>query len=108
VLVALLFFQFDIASSEYADEAIPNQVLIGFAILGCSIAGLVLSGHRNLAVRWIAYTIFSLEVLYLAFETIGTMIGTASFFLSAGVLVLLLAAFVVRMERRLQKRQITP
>ena len=53
----------------------------------------MLSGHRNLAVRWIAYTVFSLEVLYLAFETIGTMIGTASFFLSAGVLVLLLAAF---------------
>jgi uncharacterized membrane protein len=104
VLVALLFFQFDIASNDFADEAIPNQVLIGFAILGCSIAGLVLSGHRNLAVRWIAYTVFSLEVLYLAFETIGTMIGTASFFLSAGVLVLLLAAFVIRMERRLQKK----
>ncbi|CAN7439236.1 DUF2157 domain-containing protein [Phyllobacterium sp. LjRoot231] len=104
LLLALLFFQFDIASSGIDDDSIPNQVLVGFAILGCSIAGLVLSGHRNLAVRWIAYTVFSLEVLYLAFETIGTMIGTASFFLSAGVLVLLLAAFVIRMERRLQKR----
>ncbi len=104
LLVALLFFQFDIATNGIADDSIPNQVLVGFAILGCSIAGLVLSGHRNLAVRWIAYTVFSLEVLYLAFETIGTMIGTASFFLSAGVLVLLLAAFVIRMERRLQKR----
>ncbi|MBZ9653615.1 DUF2157 domain-containing protein [Phyllobacterium lublinensis] len=99
LLVALIFFQFD----EFS-EGVANQVIIGFAILGCSIAGLALSGHRNLAVRWSAYTVFSLEVLYLAFATIGTLIGTASFFLSAGVLVLLLATFVIRMERRLQKK----
>jgi uncharacterized membrane protein len=99
LLLALIFFQFD----EFS-EGVANQVVIGFAILGCSIAGLALSGHRNLAVRWSAYTVFSLEVLYLAFETIGTMIGTASFFLSAGILVLLLAAFVIRMERRLQRK----
>jgi len=99
LLLALIFFQFD----EFS-EGVADQVIIGFAILGCSIAGLALSGHRNLAVRWSAYTVFSLEVLYLAFETIGTMIGTAGFFLSAGVLVLLLAAFVIRMERRLQKK----
>lgn len=99
LLLTLLFFQFDVRSDEVA-----SQLVTGFAILGCAVGGLVLSGHRNLAVRWVAYTAFSLEVLYLAFETIGTMIGTASFFLSAGVLVLLLAAFVVRMERRLQKK----
>ncbi|UXN64169.1 MULTISPECIES: DUF2157 domain-containing protein [Phyllobacterium] len=99
LLLALIFFQFD----QFSD-GVGNQVIIGFAILGCSIAGLALSGHRNLAVRWSAYTVFSLEVLYLAFETIGTLIGTASFFLSAGVLVLLLAAFVIRMERRLQRK----
>lgn len=99
LLLTLLLFQFELVS-----DGIGGQVIFGFAILGCTIAGLALSGHRNLAVRWIAYTVFSLEVLYLAFETIGTMIGTAGFFLSAGVLVLLLAAFVVRMERRLQRK----
>jgi uncharacterized membrane protein len=99
LLAALVFFQFDLFS-----DGVRNQVIIGFAVLACCIAGLSLSGHRNLAVRWLAYTVFSLEVLYLAFETIGTLIGTASFFLSAGVLVLLLAAFVVRMERRLQRK----
>lgn len=99
LLLALIFFQFD----EFSDGT-TNQVVIGFAILAATIAGLSLSGHRNLAVRWMAYTVFSLEVLYLAFQTIGTMIGTAGFFLSAGILVLLLAAFVIRMERRLQKK----
>lgn len=98
LLLGLVYFQFDLF-----DEVVSDQVIIGFAMLACSIAGLVLSGYRNLAVRWMAYTVFCLEVLYLAFKTIGTLIGTASFFLSAGVLVLLLAAFVVRMERRLQK-----
>lgn len=99
LLLVLSYFQFD-----RFDSGVSDQVIIGFGILACAIAGLVLSGYRNLAVRWMSYTVFSLEVLYLAFKTIGTLIGTASFFLSAGVLVLLLAAFVVRMERRLQKK----
>ncbi|UGY08813.1 DUF2157 domain-containing protein [Phyllobacterium pellucidum] len=99
LVIALIFFQFD----EFS-EGVANQVAIGFAILGCSVAGLALSGHRNLAVRWVSYTVFSLEVLYLAFKTIGTLIGTAGFFLTAGILVLLLAAFVVRMERRLLRK----
>lgn len=102
LLLALLYFQFD----SFDDEG-RDQIIIGFAILACSIAGLALSGHRNLPVRWMAYTVFCLEVLYLAFKTIGTLIGTAGFFLSVGVLVLLLAAFVVRMERRLQKKNPT-
>lgn len=99
LLLALCYFQFD-----RFDDEVSDQVIIGFGILACAIAGLVLSGYRNLAIRWMSYTVFSLEVLYLAFKTIGTLIGTASFFLSAGVLVLLLAAFVVRMEKRLQAK----
>ncbi|EJN03426.1 DUF2157 domain-containing protein [Phyllobacterium sp. YR531] len=99
LLLVVSYFQF-----ERFDGEVQDQVIIGFGILACTIAGLVLSGYRNLAVRWMAYTVFSLEVLYLAFKTVGTLIGTASFFLCAGVLVLLLAAFVVRMERRLQKK----
>jgi uncharacterized membrane protein len=99
LLLVLSYFQFD-----RFDDEVSGQVAIGFGILACTVAGLVISGHRNPAVRWMSYTGFSLEVLYLAFKTIGTLIGTASFFLCAGVLVLLLAAFVVRMERRLQRR----
>lgn len=99
--MVLMIFQFD----GYMNDR-PREVLLGFAILALAIAGLALSGHRNLAVRWSAYLIFCAEVLYLAFETIGTMIGTAGFFLTVGVLVLLLAVFVIRMERRLQKKSL--
>lgn len=99
--MVLMIFQFD-------DHGFgrTREVTIGFAILALAIAGLALSGHRNLAIRWSAYAIFCVEVLYLAFETIGTMIGTAGFFLTVGVLVLLLAVFVIRMERRLQKKSL--
>ncbi|MBA8880773.1 DUF2157 domain-containing protein [Phyllobacterium myrsinacearum] len=99
--LALMLFQFD-------DHVIGHsrEVVIGFAILVLAIAGLALSGHRNLAVRWSAYGVFCVEVLYLAFETIGSLIGTAGFFLTVGVLVLLLAVFVIRMERRLQKKSL--
>ncbi|MCX8281673.1 DUF2157 domain-containing protein [Phyllobacterium sp. 0TCS1.6C] len=99
LLLVLIFLQFD----EF-EGTVRGEVMAGFLILACSVAGLSLSGYRNPAVRWIAYSVFSFEVIYLAFKTIGTMIGTAGFFLSAGVLVLLLAVFVMRMERRLKQR----
>jgi uncharacterized membrane protein len=99
--MALMLFQFD-------DQLVSQsrEVATGFAILVLAIVGLALSGHRNLAVRWSAYGVFCFEVLYLAFETIGSLIGTAGFFLTVGVLVLLLAVFVIRMERRLQKKSL--
>jgi uncharacterized membrane protein len=64
-----------------------------------------LCGRDNGGLRSIAYAAFSFQVLYLAFTTVGTMIGTSGFFLTAGVLVLLLAAFVRRMERRFGKKR---
>ncbi|YBV97590.1 DUF2157 domain-containing protein [Phyllobacteriaceae bacterium JZ32] len=81
-----------------------GRVVFGIIILGLSIGALALSGRRNPSVRWIAYVAFSLEVLYLAFVTVGTLVGTSGFFLTAGILVLLLAAFVARMERRLHEK----
>lgn len=104
LVITLGLFQFDFFENIFSSTTRGNEVASAVAILASAIAGLTLSGYRNLAIRWMSYTVFSLEVLYLAFKTIGTLIGTASFFLCAGVLVLLLAAFVVRMERRLQAK----
>lgn len=101
VQMVLLIFQFN--DHIFAQT---RDVMTGIVILAVAIAGLALSGHRNLAIRWSAYGLFSLEVLYIAFETIGTMIGTAGFFLTVGVLVLLLAVFVIRMERRLHRKSL--
>ncbi|MGH6762936.1 MAG: DUF2157 domain-containing protein [Phyllobacterium sp.] len=81
-----------------------SPVLYAVLLLGLSIGGLLLAGRQNIGVRWLAYATFAVEVIYIAFETVGTLIGTAGFFLTIGILVLLIAAFVVRMERRLDRK----
>ncbi|MFC4625239.1 DUF2157 domain-containing protein [Daeguia caeni] len=79
-------------------------ILWSTARLVLVVAALVLCGRRNASLRSFAYAGFSIEVLSLAFETVGTIIGTSGFFLTAGILVLLLAVFVRRMERRFARK----
>ena len=43
---------------------------------------------------------FALEVLYLSFETVGTILGTSGFFLLSGLFVALVAWLVIRIEKR--------
>jgi uncharacterized membrane protein len=51
-------------------------------------------------VRYLAYVVFAGEILYLAGETVGSIIGTSGFFLICGVLVAIAAWLVIRLERR--------
>lgn len=99
VLGAVLAFQYQDMRLNSFDE--KHIVFYSIVIFALCIGSLVLCGRNNGGLRWLVYLVFSGQVLYLAFETIGTMIGTSGFFLSSGVLVLLLAVFVRRMERRL-------
>jgi len=105
-LLALAMLQVDDMFSYTVDQTgLKHDIFYGIVILVLSIAAIALCGRDNGSLRSIAYTAFSVELLYLAFETVGTMIGTSGFFLTAGVLVLLLAAFVRRMERRFGSRK---
>ena len=105
-LLALAILQLDRMISYSGDTVGPDQdVLYGVLILALSIGAIALCGRHNGGLRSIAYAAFSIEVLYLAFETVGTMIGTSGFFLTAGILVLLLAAFVRRMENRFGRKR---
>jgi uncharacterized membrane protein len=106
-LLALGILQVDKMLSIIFDKNITQDVVYGILILALSIGSLAVCGRDNGSLRSIAYAAFSFEVLYLAFSTVGSMIGTSGFFLTAGVLVLLLAAFVRRMESRFgRKRQV--
>lgn len=98
-LLALLILQLNERIGSFDD--IQRDLIFSVIILALSIGALTLCGRNNNGLRWIAYAAFSIQVIYLAFVTVGTMIGTSGFFLTAGVLVLLLAAFVTRMERRM-------
>ncbi|AVA21417.1 MULTISPECIES: DUF2157 domain-containing protein [unclassified Rhizobium] len=75
-------------------------IVIAFATLASAIVAIILSGRDNGAVRYLAYVVFAGEILYLAGETVGSIIGTSGFFLICGVLVAIAAWLVIRLERR--------
>jgi uncharacterized membrane protein len=77
--------------------------LLGLVTLAFAIAGIALSGRDNGAVRYLAYLIFSAELLYLSFVTIDTILGTSAFFLVSGLVVALLAWLAFRLEKRFAK-----
>lgn len=105
-LAALAILQMDHMFSYQGQYAgLDRDVFYGILILALSIGALALCGRNNGSLRSIAYIAFSAEVLYLASATVGSMIGTSGFFLTAGILVLLLAAFVRRMESRFGNRR---
>jgi len=84
-------------------ESPPLGTLILLAVLAL---GLVLGGigiglrTNSPAMLWLGYGGFSLEVLALYFKTVGTLLGSSLFFLSAGAIVILLAAAAYRLHSR--------
>lgn len=90
---------------EY-DGPAARAVLAAVAV-GLTVLTLALAGRDNGAARYLAYMLFSLEVLYLSFVTIDSMLGTSGFFLVSGVVVAVLASIVIKLEKVLAARAIT-
>jgi len=104
-LLALVTLQINQMFSYSSVTAnLDRDILYSIFILALAIGAIAVAGRNNGGLRSIAYAAFSIQVLYLAFETVGTMIGTSGFFLTAGILVLLLAALVRRMENRFGRK----
>jgi uncharacterized membrane protein len=100
-LFALQFFQ-----------EMPLDYLVLLALIAIA---LVLSGiwwglkTNSRGLLWLGYAGFSLEVLALYFKTVGTLLGSSLFFLSAGVLVILLSYLAYRLHARVQPTaEVTP
>lgn len=89
--------------SEFGGVA--DRLFVGVITLGAAITGIALSGKENGAVRYLGYATFAAETLYLASETIGSIIGTSGFFLVAGLVVALVAWLVIVLERRLSRTE---
>jgi uncharacterized membrane protein len=87
---------------------VPLDVLILLAVLALA---LVLGGigyglrEGSASMLWLGYAGFSIEVLGLYFKTVGTLLGSSLFFLSAGVIVIVLAAIAYRLHARAQTTQ---
>lgn len=107
-LLSLVRLQLDqMISYSGVTTSLDRDISYSILILALAIGAIAVAGRNNGGLRLIAYAAFSVQVLYLAFETVGTMIGTSGFFLTAGILVLLLAAFVRRMENRFGRKSST-
>lgn len=98
LLLGLLVLHF-----EY--DAVGDRLMLGIITLVAAIGGIVLSGKENGAVRYLGYATFAAETLYLASETIGSIIGTSGFFLISGLVVALIAWAVIVVERRFSKAE---
>ena len=61
----------------------------------------MLAGRESRGLRWIAYTGFAIELCVIYGVMIQDMLGTAGFFLAAGVLVAVLAFVIIRIEKRM-------
>jgi uncharacterized membrane protein len=82
-------------------DGIGQEVALGATTLGVALGGIAVAGRLNGAVRFLGYAVFAVEILYLAFETLGSILGTSGFFLISGVVVGLIAWLVIRLEKRL-------
>lgn len=89
---------------EYEGPA--ARAALAAVTVGITVLTLALAGRDNGAARYLAYLLFSLEVLYLSFVTIDSMLGTSGFFLLSGVVVALLAFVVIKLEKAFAARDV--
>lgn len=85
-------------------DSLDQNIVVSAVTLAVSVGGIAIAGRLNGAVRFLGYAVFAVEILYLAFETVGSIIGTSGFFLLSGLVVAAIAFLVVRLEKRLSAR----
>jgi uncharacterized membrane protein len=90
--------------SNYND--VGGNMIMGLLVIALSVGALILKGRDHGAVRALAYTAFGSEILYLASLTVGSLLGTSVFFLLSGVIVLIIAWLVVRIEKRIKNNEV--
>jgi uncharacterized membrane protein len=87
-------------------DGLGQEVVIGATTLAVALGGIAIAGRMNGAVRFLGYAVFAAETLYLASETLGSILGTSGFFLISGVVVGLIAWLVIRLEKRLSTKTV--
>lgn len=92
---------------QYEAVGLTMEVATGASTLLVALLGIALAGAQNGAVRYLGYAAFAGELLYLAFETLGTMLGTSGFFLISGLVVACIAWLVIRIEGHMARTRQT-
>jgi len=80
---------------------LDHLILLAIVTLALVVGGIWIGlKASNGVLLWLGYAGFSIEVLALYFKTVGTLLGSSLFFLSAGVIVILLAIAAYRLHSR--------
>ncbi|MCX7304751.1 MAG: DUF2157 domain-containing protein [Hyphomicrobiales bacterium] len=96
-LTGIMMTQIDIGDSADTGFAVAAAI----ALAGI-VAAVVLAGRESRGLRWIAYTGFAIELCLIYAVMVQDMLGTAGFFLAAGVILGLLAFAIIRIEKRMK------
>lgn len=97
-LAGMIMIQLELGDQDGAGFAIAGAL----ALAGI-VAAVVLAGRESRGLRWIAYTGFAVELCLIYGVMIQDMLGTAGFFLAAGVILGLLALAIIRVEKRMKE-----
>ncbi|RUM98683.1 DUF2157 domain-containing protein [Pseudaminobacter arsenicus] len=94
-----------LAQIDLVDEG-GRLALAAVVTFGGIAAALIIAGRESRMLRWLAYTGFGLELAFIYAVMIGTMLGTAGLFLASGVVLGIIALFIIRIERRIRARPV--
>jgi uncharacterized membrane protein len=100
-LHALLGFLAGITLVQFtlADEPVSMMICAAIAFAGIAVA-LLGAGRESRGVRWLAYAGFAFELCFVYTMTLGSMLGSAGFFLAAAAILGILAFVIIRIEKR--------
>jgi uncharacterized membrane protein len=87
---------------QFLEKASTSQLILLAVVTLALVLGVIGAGLRSGSpgMLWLGYGGFSLEALALYVKTVGTLLVSSLFFLSAGVIVVLLAAAAYRLLAR--------
>ena len=103
---AFLLALIGLAALHLEVDGLGADIVIRAVALAVSLAGIGIAGRMNGAVRYLGYAVFAGETLYIASETLGSILGTSGFFLISGIVVALIAWIVIRLEKRFSAKPV--
>ncbi len=91
---------------QFLDESqLSAFIVLAVFTIALSIGVLVIGRARDHApTLWLAYIGFSVEVIGIYFQTVGTLLNTSVFFLTVGIVVIGLAWLALKLTRRAEAR----
>lgn len=100
-LHALILFLTGIGIAQWSLIDQPEFLAVSVIAFAGIVAVLLLTGRDSAVLRWFAYLAFLFQLGFIYVVMLGTMLGTAGFFIVGGLVLSALAWLIARIERRL-------